>query len=184
MVKTCAPTTYVLDFVNDPEEVLASFKAYYTTAELSATTDPNRVFNLRAKLDAAGHYDDFEVDRVVAVELNPNARQSELVSALEPVQDRIMKRYQFAQAALKVALDKQDDKAARAAQDELDALVLFKADMGAYQPRPWLHCPPSRSASATRVFKGHCCAQPAKPNCLNNTLAAKANACRRKPQIP
>ena len=43
-----------------------------TTAELSATTDPNLVFDLRAKLDAAGHYDDFEVDRVVAVELNPS----------------------------------------------------------------------------------------------------------------
>ena len=64
-------TTYVLDFVNDPEDVLAAFKTYYTTAELSATTDPNLVFNLRAKLDAAGHYDDFEVDRVVAVELKP-----------------------------------------------------------------------------------------------------------------
>src|SRR5581483_3132524 len=60
-------TTYVLDFVNDPVEVLASFKTYYTTAELSATTDPNLVYDLRAKLDAAGHYDDFEVDRVAAV---------------------------------------------------------------------------------------------------------------------
>jgi type I restriction enzyme, R subunit len=93
-------TTYVLDFVNDTAEVLSAFKAYYTTAELSATTDPNLVFNLRAKLDAAGHYDDFEVDRVVAVELNPNAKQSELVSALEPVQDRVMKRYKAAQEAL------------------------------------------------------------------------------------
>ena len=73
-------TTYVVDFVNDPEEVLASFKAYHTTAELSATTDPNLVFNLRAKLDAAGHYDDFEIDRVVAVELKPGAKQSELVA--------------------------------------------------------------------------------------------------------
>jgi len=125
-------TTYVLDFVNDPEEVLASFKAYHTTAELSATTDPNLVYNLRAKLDAAGHYDDFEVDQVVAVELNPNAKQSELIHALDPVQDRVMKRYQAAQAALKLAQDKQDDKAIKAAQDELDALVLFKGDMGAY----------------------------------------------------
>jgi type I restriction enzyme R subunit len=125
-------TTYVLDFVNEPEEVLASFKAYHTTAELSATTDPNLVFNLRAKLDASGHYDDFEVDRVVAVELNPKAKQSELVHALEPVQDRIMKRYQAAQAAAKAALEKQDDKARQAAQDELDALVLFKGDLGAY----------------------------------------------------
>ena len=125
-------TTYVLDFVNDTEEVLASFKAYHTTAELSATTDPNLVFNLRAKLDAAGHYDDFEVDRVVAVELKPDAKQSELVAALAPVQDRLMKRYQAAQAAWKVALAKDDPKAAKGAQDELDALVLFKSDMGAY----------------------------------------------------
>ena len=100
-------TTYMLDFVNDTAEVLAAFKAYHTTAELSATTDPNLVFNLRAKLDAAGHYDDFEVDRVVAVELNPNAKQSELVAALEPVQDRVMKRYKAAQEALKMAQEKQ-----------------------------------------------------------------------------
>ena len=90
-------TTYVLDFVNDPEEVLAAFKTYYTTAELADVTDPNLVYNLRAKLDAAGHYDDFEVDRVVAVELNPNAKQSDLVAALEPVVDRLLKRYKAAQ---------------------------------------------------------------------------------------
>ena len=125
-------TTYVIDFVNDPAEVLESFKAYYTTAELSATTDPNLVFNLRAKLDAAGHYDDFEVERVVAVELNPNAKQSELVGALDPVQDRVMKRYKTAQAALKAAKEKQDDTATEDAQNELNALILFKADMGAF----------------------------------------------------
>ena len=129
-------TTYVLDFVNDPEEVLASFKAYHTTAELSTTTDPNLVFNLRAKLDAAGHYDDFEVHRVVEVELNPNAKQSELIYALEPVLDRVMKRYKAAQTALKAAQEKQrddkDSKATKAARDELDALILFKGDMGAY----------------------------------------------------
>jgi type I restriction enzyme R subunit len=125
-------TTYVLDFVNDTEEVLAAFKTYHTTAELSATTDPNLVFNLRAKLDAAGHYDDFEVDRVVAVEMNPNAKQSDLVTALEPVQDRVMKRYKSAQAALNAAKEKQDDKAVEDAQNELNALILFKGDMGAY----------------------------------------------------
>lgn len=124
--------TYVLDFVNEPEEVLAAFKAYYTTAELSATTDPNLVFNLRAKLDAAGHYDDFEVDRVVAVELNPSSKQGDLVAALDPVQDRIMKRYRAAQAALKVAKDEKNEKAEESAQAELSALILFKADMGTY----------------------------------------------------
>jgi type I site-specific restriction-modification system R (restriction) subunit len=125
-------TTYVLDFVNDSAEVLAAFKTYHTTAELAATTDPHLVYDLRAKLDAAGHYDDFEVDRVVAVELNPNAKQSELVAALEPVRDRLMKRYKAAQEALKAATEKNDAAASKSAQDELDALILFKGDMGAY----------------------------------------------------
>jgi type I restriction enzyme, R subunit len=125
-------TTYVLDFVNDPAEVLAAFKAYHTTAELSATTDPNLVFNLRAKLDAAGHYDDFEVDRVVAVEMKPDAKQSELVAALEPVLDRIMKRYKAAQERHRNAIGRDDSAATKAAQEELDALMLFKNDMGAY----------------------------------------------------
>jgi type I restriction enzyme R subunit len=125
-------TTYVLDFVNDTEEVLAAFKTYYATVELATTTDPNLVFNLRAKLDAAGHYDDFEVDRVVAVELNPNAKQSELIAALEPVQDRVMKRYKAARQALNAAQAKADDAATKAAQDELNALILFKNDMGAF----------------------------------------------------
>jgi hypothetical protein len=48
-------TTYVLDFVNDAEEVLAAFKTYHTTATLSGTTDPNLVFNLSSKLDAANN---------------------------------------------------------------------------------------------------------------------------------
>ncbi len=125
-------TTYVLDFVNDAAEVLAAFKAYYATVELSAPTDPNLVFNLRAKLDAAGHYDDFEVERVVAVQLNPGAKQSELVKALEPVQDRVMKRYKAAQQALTLAKDGADEKAAEAARSMMDALILFKTDMGAF----------------------------------------------------
>src|SRR5262249_10819698 len=105
-------TTYVLDFVNDAADVLAAFKTYYATAELSDVTDPNLVYNLRAKLDGAGYYDDFEVDRVVAVELKPNAKQSELVAAVEPVVDRLHKKYKAAQEALKVATEKKDKAAA------------------------------------------------------------------------
>ena len=122
----------MLDFVNDTADVLAAFKTYHTTAELSATTDPNLVFNLRAKLDAAGHYDDFEVNRMVAVELKPGATQGELLKALEPVVDRLLKRYKAAQETLKVAKEKNDEAAAKAAQDELNAMSLFKSDMGAF----------------------------------------------------
>jgi len=125
-------TTYVVDFVNDPQDVLAAFKTYFETAELSATTDPNIVFNLRAKLDAAGHYDEFEVDRVVAVDLRPDATQGELISALEPVADRLLKRYRASQEAFKTAREQNNAAAAEAAKNELDALALFKSDMGAF----------------------------------------------------
>lgn len=125
-------TTYIVDFVNNADEVLAAFKTYYTTATLSATTDPNLVLNLRAKLDAAGCYDDFEVDRVVAVSMDPTSKQSALVHALEPVVDRIMKRYSAARLAMQHAMELRDSAAAEEAQQEMNALVLFKGDMGAF----------------------------------------------------
>src|SRR5690606_15481015 len=125
-------TTYVVDFVNDAAEVLEAFKAYYTTAELTGTTDPHLVYDLRAKLDAAGHYDDAEVDRVVRVELDSRAAQSELITALTPVQDRLVKRYNAARDAAQAARQKGDAKALETAQGEMRALSLFKADMAAY----------------------------------------------------
>jgi type I restriction enzyme R subunit len=118
--------------VNDAAEILKAFKTYYDTAELEATTDPHLVFDLRAKLDASGHYDDFEVERVAKVETDPHGTQAQLSSAIAPVADRLLKRYKAAQQARVAALVAGDDKAAESNKDVLDALVLFKNDMGAY----------------------------------------------------
>jgi type I restriction enzyme R subunit len=126
-------TTYVVDFVNDPEEILTAFQAYYATAELANVTDPHLVFDLRMKLDAAGFYDEFEVNRVVEVEFNPKAKQSDLTAALEPVVARLLHRYKAAQERLKIAQAKDDTKAAEDAQNELNALMLFKHDMAVFQ---------------------------------------------------
>ncbi|WP_186052471.1 type I restriction endonuclease subunit R [Burkholderia gladioli] len=125
-------TTYILDFVNDAGDVLKAFKTYYETAELEATTDPHHVYDLRAKLDAAGYYDDFEVDRVAKVELDPKGTQAQLQAAIAPVADRLLKRYKAAQQDRTAAEAQHDDSAAQAARDTLEALVLFKNDMGAF----------------------------------------------------
>jgi len=122
-------TTYVLDFVNEPQDVLEAFKTYYTTAQLSDTTDPNLILQLRAKLDGTGYYDDFEINRVVEVELSDNATQGKLAKALEPVADRILKRFSAAKEAFKGA---EDGQAKQAAKDIMDALQLFKSDMSTY----------------------------------------------------
>ncbi|MGF6540303.1 type I restriction endonuclease subunit R [Paraburkholderia youngii] len=125
-------TTYVLDFVNDAAEILKAFKTYYETAELEATSDPHHVYDLRSKLDSAGYYDDFEVDRVVKVELDPKGTQAQLQAAIAPVADRLLKHYKAAQIEKAAAEAQQDGKATQAAKDTLDALVLFKNDMGAF----------------------------------------------------
>jgi type I restriction enzyme, R subunit len=125
-------TTYVLDFVNDMADILAAFKAYYTTAELQTTTDPNLIYNLRAKLDATGYYDDREVDVVVEVEMNPASKQGDLVMAITPVQDRLARRYRAAQESRVLALEQGNKSAAKAAAEVLEALQLFRRDLGEF----------------------------------------------------
>jgi len=124
--------TYILDFVNEPADILKAFKTYYETAELEATTDPHMVYDLRAKLDASGNYDDFEVERVAKVDLDPKGTQKALDAAIAPVADRLLKRYKSAQQDKVAAEADQDGKVGQAAKDTLDALLLFKNDMGAY----------------------------------------------------
>jgi type I restriction enzyme, R subunit len=125
-------TTYILDFVNEAGDILDAFKTYYETAELEAATDPHLVYDLRAKLDATGYYDEFEVDRVAKVDLDPHGTQKQLDAAIAPVADRLLKRYKAAQQAKAATEAQEDDKAAQVAKDALDALLLFKNDMGAF----------------------------------------------------
>lgn len=126
-------TTYVLDFVNSSEEILTAFRTYYDTAELEGVTDPDLVLDLKGKLDGSGHYDEFEVERVAAVEMNPRAKQGDLIAAIEPVADRLLKRYKAAQERLRSARELSDREGTSDAQDEVNALILFKNDMAAYQ---------------------------------------------------
>jgi type I restriction enzyme R subunit len=125
-------TTFVLDFVNEAEEVLEAFRAYYTTATLEDVTDPDLVYNLRAKLDAAGNYDEFEVDRVATVELNPQSKQGDLVRALEPVADRLVRQFKAAHDRWKSAKSTGNDGAVEDAHAEMETLMLFKRDMGSF----------------------------------------------------
>lgn len=124
--------TYVLDFVNDPDDILAAFKTYFTTAELSDVTDPNIILDLRTKLDAQGYYDDFEIERVVKVVLDPESKQKQLEAAITPTADRLVKRYAEAKTNYVQAIENKDDKLAKASKDTMDALILFRTDVTTY----------------------------------------------------
>jgi type I restriction enzyme, R subunit len=133
-VNRCYPgktETFIIDFVNDPEEILASFKKYHDTAELAGVSDPELIYELRSKLDSQCLYDDFEVDRVVGVALKGKAeKQSELDAALTPVADRLLKTFNAAKQKYATAGD--NAKVSKAADDEMKALLQFKKDIGVY----------------------------------------------------
>ena len=58
--------------------------------------------------------------------------QSQLMAAIEPVAQRLMTLFKEAQLAYRQAEDFNDKDALKRAKDELDALMLFRSDMGTY----------------------------------------------------
>lgn len=60
------PAPMVVDFVNNPAGILEAFKTYYTSAELAGEVDPNALFELADSLDAAGFYNDDDLDAMAA----------------------------------------------------------------------------------------------------------------------
>lgn len=85
--------TFVLDFVNDPEEICTAFKQFYEGAVLGEESEPEQLYQLKSDLDASGIYLQEEVERFCAVYFKPKPRQSAadhqaLNAALDPAVDR------------------------------------------------------------------------------------------------
>ena len=80
--------TFVLDFVNKPEEILAAFQPYYRAAQLEDVSDPNIVHELQVKLDQVGVYLPSEVEQFAAAFFDPKRKQAALHAYLKPAADR------------------------------------------------------------------------------------------------
>ena len=68
--------TFVLDFVNDREEIRDAFKVYYEGAEMGDEVDPAQMYLIKGELDASGVYLDEELDRFSEVYFKRKRRQS------------------------------------------------------------------------------------------------------------
>jgi type I restriction enzyme R subunit len=64
-------TTYVVDFVNDPGRGPRRLQDLLHDRRAGGDDRPEPRLRPARQARRAGHYDDFEVERVVAVELNP-----------------------------------------------------------------------------------------------------------------
>jgi type I restriction enzyme, R subunit len=138
--------TFVLDFVNDPQEVLESFLKYHKTATLADVSDPNQVHVLFDKLGAQDIYQWSEVEQFFKVFFNKKKADQALTSICKPARDRWVNRYKEAVRDLKEAtLILQRSKKAkdavlianaetnqREAKTRKDALDVFKKDLGTF----------------------------------------------------
>lgn len=57
--------TFVLDFFNDPNDIIDSFSRYYKTTLLSGETDPNKLYDLIADMESYQVFSDEHVEQLV-----------------------------------------------------------------------------------------------------------------------
>ncbi len=138
--------TFVLDFFNEPEEILAAFQPYYQTAELDDVSDPNLIFDLFDKLNKEGIFTWNEVEQFCDAFFVKNKSNAAISNICKPAVERWKKRYKLAVDAYKQAKEmyertkKTDDtvlitnaenslKECKAAKDTLE---IFKKDLGTF----------------------------------------------------
>jgi type I restriction enzyme, R subunit len=90
--------TFILDFVNDREEIRDAFKQFYAGAAFGEEAEPDQLYRLKGELDEAGVYLHEEVERFCAIYFKPKGRQSAadhqaMNAALDPAVERFRKRH-------------------------------------------------------------------------------------------
>lgn len=68
--------TFVLDFVNNPDEIQEAFKVYFDGATMGEEVDPERLYEIKAELDESGIYRNDEIEAFCRVFFAPRQRQS------------------------------------------------------------------------------------------------------------
>ncbi len=84
--------TFVIDFVNKAEEILAAFKRYYRDAQVSDVQDANVVYDLKQSLDAAHIYEPQEVQAFADAIVSKNVTHEKLYTITQPATDRYNQR--------------------------------------------------------------------------------------------
>ncbi|MBC2933091.1 type I restriction endonuclease subunit R [Nocardioides sp. zg-1228] len=109
--------TFVIDFVNEPEDIKAAFEPYFKNATLETETDPYVVVHLATKLAQAGIYAEDDVRKVAELWVTRKGNNA-LSAAISPAQHDFARRYARAL--------EEDDKVT------LNELDLFRKDVSTY----------------------------------------------------
>jgi type I restriction enzyme R subunit len=138
--------TFVLDFFNEPDEILEAFQPYFQTAELLDVSDPNLIFTLQDKLRAAGIFTWTEVEQFCTAFFMKNKSNAAIANICKPAVQRWQLRYKSAVEAFRLAKEMFErtlktgdavlianaEKSLKECQKEKDALEIFKKDLGTF----------------------------------------------------
>ncbi|EXA89507.1 type I restriction endonuclease subunit R, partial [Acinetobacter baumannii] len=138
--------TFVLDFFNDPEDILGAFQPYYQTAELADVSNPDQIFDLFEKLKASKIFLWTEVEQFVEAFFTKNKSNAAISNICKPAVERWQKRYSQAIEAYNTSRDMLErckktndavlianaDNAFKEAKLEKDKLEIFKKDLGSF----------------------------------------------------
>ncbi|SFB53944.1 type I restriction enzyme, R subunit [Azotobacter beijerinckii] len=138
--------TFILDFFNEPQDILDAFLPYYTRAELTDVTDPQIIYDLQKRLDAEGIYHWQEVEAFALAFFDPKAAASKLSYYCQPARERFARRHQLAGEARRQARDfkrtaeangdgaglKKAEHALKEAGEQVDQLDLFRKNLQSF----------------------------------------------------
>ncbi|WP_310619443.1 type I restriction endonuclease subunit R [Flexibacterium corallicola] len=138
--------TFVLDFFNEPDEVLSAFQEFYQTAALTGVSDPDLVFDIFEKLRSSGIFLWTEVEQFAQAFYQKNKSTAALSNICKPAVQRWTSRYQSASSAYQDAqslfertkstgdavLIANAEKTFKECRREKDGLEIFKKDLGSF----------------------------------------------------
>ncbi|MBP4001660.1 type I restriction endonuclease subunit R [Pseudomonas koreensis] len=137
---------FILDFFNEPQDILDAFLPYYTKAELTDVTDPQIIYDLQKTLDAEGIYHWQEVEAFAMAFFDPKAAASKLSYYCTPAKERFAKRYAFSVESRHNAFEfkrtaeangdsaglKKAEHALKESGEQIDQLDLFRKNLQSF----------------------------------------------------
>jgi type I restriction enzyme R subunit len=82
---------FVLDFVNEPEEIRESFQRFYQSTILEGETDPNRLYDIQREIYNFHLYTNEDVNRFCEVFFDPRRDEGNLHPMLDRVVDNFVR---------------------------------------------------------------------------------------------
>ena len=79
--------TFVLDFVNEVDDILKGFQPYYETTVLSSGVDPNLLYDLQIQVENFHFFAKADVEKFAIIFYNPRGTHAQLHAALQPALD-------------------------------------------------------------------------------------------------